>query len=319
MPKYDPRDPMGAKIYGLGGLRIFSDFPLYGLQVCRDETEVRYEVVIRRAHISNDTASATARFVSGRYSGIYDGREILLDSPRVGRFLLRGGNEILIDLASSSNDDEVRAYLLGAVFGVLCHQRGIIPLHASAIDVADGCIAFVGTSGAGKSTLVAALARRGHEVIGDDEFFLQLGINGDVLAWPGISRIKLWEDARAALGFEGPGFEQVMDGYKKYFIPVRPPQNPMASRPLRGVYQLHRVPNGTTEISRLRGTDAVEALMRNVYPPGLADYLGYQSNVLLVCSATARDVPVFRLSRPLEFAALDQGIELLESHLRDMV
>ena len=33
---------------------------------------------------------------------------------------------------------------------------------------ADGCVAFVGESGAGKSTLVAALARRGHQVIADD-------------------------------------------------------------------------------------------------------------------------------------------------------
>ena len=126
-------------------------------------------------------------------------------SPAVGRFLVRAGKEILIDLAPSSNDDEVRAYLSVACFGALCHQRGITPLHASAIDVADGCVAFVGASGAGKSTLAAALARRGHEIIGDDDCFLQLGTKADVQAWPGISRIWLWEDARAALGFEGPG------------------------------------------------------------------------------------------------------------------
>jgi hypothetical protein len=308
---------MATTTYKLGGLHLASDFPLFGLQVCRSEAGMRCEVVIRSTPIPAEVASTTAKFLDGHYSGIYNGKEVLLDSPSIGRFLLRAGNEILIDLAPSSNEDEVRGYLLGAVFGALCHQRGITPLHASAIDVADGRVAFVGASGAGKSTLVAALARRGHDIISDDECFLQLGTNGDVRAWPGISQIRLREDAVTALGFNGPGIEQAMRRYSKYFVPVRPPRNPIQPRPLRRVYQLHRVPNGAAEVTRLRGADAVEVLMQNVYPPGFADRLGYQPHVFNVCTAAARDVPVFRLSRPWDFAALDQGIELLESHLRN--
>jgi hypothetical protein len=310
---------METAIYSFGGLRIASDFPLFGLQVCESEAEARCDVVIRCGPIPEEVASATAKFLNGRYSGTYNGREVLLDSPAVGRFLLRAGEEILMDLTPSSDDDQVRAYLLGAVFGALCHQRGVTPLHASAIDVRDGCVAFVGTSGAGKSTLVAALAQRGHEVISDDECFLQLGLKGDVQAWPGISRVWLWDDSRAALGFGGPDVARDLRGYNKYVVPVRPPRNPIQSRPLRQVYQLHRVPNGITEVARLHGADAVEALMQNVYPPGLAADLGYQSHVFIVCTAAARDVPVFRLSRPWDFAALDQGVELLESHLRELL
>ena len=307
---------MAATIYRLGGLHIASDFPLFGVHVCRDEA--RCEVVIRRAPISEKVASATAKFLNGHYGGKYNGREVLLESSAIGRFFVRAGEEILMDLAPSANDDEVRAYLLGAVFGVLCHQRGITPLHASTIDVAGGCFAFVGASGAGKSTLVAALAQHGHEIIGDDECFLQFGTSGDVQAWPGISRIRLWEDARTALGFDGPGVERVMHGYNKYFVPVRPPQNPIQPRLLRRVYQLYRVPTGVSEVTRLRGSEAVEVLMQNVYPPGVADCLGYQSRTFMVCTAVARDVPVFRFSRPWDFAALDQGIELLENHLRNI-
>jgi hypothetical protein len=241
---------------------------------------------------------------------------VLLDSSAIGRFLVRAGEEILVDLAPSSDEDEVRMYLLGAVFGTLCHQRGIAPLHASAIDVADGCVAFVGESGAGKSTLVAALAQRGHEIVSDDECFLQLGTKGDVLAWPGTSGIRLWEDARVALGFHGAGIERALQGYDKYFVPIRPPRDPMNSRPLRRVYQLHRDQDGVTEVTRLHGAAAVEVLIQNVYPPGLANRLGYQPHVFKVCSMAARSVPVFRLSRPWDLAALDRGIELLENHLQ---
>jgi hypothetical protein len=304
---------MESAIYKFGGLRIASAFPLFGLQVCRNETEAQCDVVIRCASIPEGAASASANFLDGQYSE----REVLLDYPAVGRFLLRAGKEIVMDLAASSNDDEVRAYLLGAVFGALCHQRGVTPLHASAIDVADGCVAFVGASGAGKSTLVAALAQRGHEVISDDECFLQLGTSGDAQAWPGISRIWLWDDSMTVLGFDGAGVERELHGYKKYLAPVRSPRNPTQSRPLRRVYQLNRAPNGVAEVTRLRGADAVEVLMQNVYPRSLAHHPDYQSHVFLVCAATARDVPVFRFDRPWNFASFDQGIDLLENHLRD--
>jgi hypothetical protein len=306
---------METAIYMFGGLRIASDFPLCGLQVCQTETESRCEVMICCASIPEVVASTIARFHGGGFSGTYNGREVLLDYP-VGRFLLRAGEEVLMDLAPSSDNDDVRGHLLGAVFGALCHQRGITPLHASAIDVEDGCVAFVGASGAGKSTVIAALARRGHEIIADDECFLQPDIHGDVRAWPGIARIRLWEDARAALDFDDPGIEREMRGRNKYIFPIRPPRNPIQSRPLRRVYQLHRAPNGDAEVTRLHGANAVEVLLQNVYPPGIAAHLGYQFQVFNTCAAAVRDVPVFRLSRPWDLAALEQGIGLLEKHLR---
>jgi len=304
--------------YTLGGLRIASEFPLVGLQVCPNETEARCEVIIRYAPIPEEIDNTVARFFDGHYSGIYNGREVLLESSARGRFLLRGGEEILIDLAPSSNEDDVRAYLLGSVFGALCHQRGITPLHASAIHWAHGCVAFVGESGAGKSTLVGALARRGHEVIADDECFLQLGASGDVQAWPGIRRIRVWEHTRVALGFNGAMVEEEMRDQGKYVIPLHPSPHPMQARPLCRVYQLRRVPNGVTEVTRLSGANAVEALMQNVYPPNFAVPLGYQSAVFAICAAAARHVPVFRLSRAWDLAAIDRCIDVLERHLGNM-
>jgi hypothetical protein len=302
---------MEPTIYSLGGLRIDSDFPLPGLQVCGNQAEPHRDIVIRSASISDQVAATTATFLNGEYSGTYNGSEFLLDSSRIGRFLLRAGREILMDLAPSSNHLEVRSYLLGAVFGALCHQRGITPLHASAIDVGDGCVTFVGASGAGKSTVVASLAQRGHDVITDDECFLQIA-NNEVQAWPGITQVKLWEDSLNALAISDVS---QMSGSRKYYLPVHPARDPLQSRRLRGVYQLHRISNGRAEVTRLKGADALETLMRNVYPPGLADCLGYQPNVFIVCAAAARTVPVFRFSRPWNLSALNQSMEIFEDHL----
>jgi hypothetical protein len=304
------------KSYCLAGLRVVSEFPLLGIQICRDEAAAHDNIVIRRAAISEWLASEATTFRHQQYIGKYNGKDVLLDNPGVGRFLVRGGKEILIDSAPDADEGTVRAYLVSMAFGALFHQRGIVPLHASAVDVADGCVAFVGGSGAGKSTLVAALAQRGHEVITDDVCFLQLNDNHDFRIWPGIGHIRLWEKALYALRCDGPGVVREMHGFNKYFIPVRPPQNPSECRPLRRVYQLDVAPDGAFRVTRVHGASAVEVLVQNVYQTRLAQHLGYKPRVFRACAAAARKVPVFRFSRPLDFDALSQGIEMLEDHMR---
>jgi hypothetical protein len=110
-----------------------------------------------------------------------------------------------------------------------------------------------------------------------------------------------------------------MHGYNKYFVPVRPPRNPSASRRLRGVYQLHAAADGATKVTRLRGAAAVEVLLQNVYRLGFAERLGYKPHAFKFCARAAYDVPVFRFSRPIGFNLLGHGVELLEDHLRSIV
>src|SRR5262249_40662481 len=176
--------------------------------------------------------------------------------------LLRAGKEVLMDVASSSNPDDVRAYLRGPLLGGIFHQRGIAPLHASAVDVAGHCFAFVGSSGAGKSTLAAALAQRGHEVVADDECFIKQTSSGEIQASFGSRHLRLWEDSRAFLGFDGPMDAQEMQGNSKHTFPVRAARDPREVRSLRGVYQLCRSSDGP-DVSRLRGADAFEAVLQN--------------------------------------------------------
>jgi hypothetical protein len=295
-------------------MQIVSNFPLPGLPACRNSDALgQKHVTICRAPVPESLPGVVVRFPNGQCNG----KEVLLEFPKVGRFLLRDGNEILVDPAPAACDGDVRAYLLGTAFGILCYQRGITPLHASAIDVAEGCVAFVGESGAGKSTLVAALAKRGHHVIADDVCCSQLDENGVVQAWPGINnRIRLWEDAVAALGCDGPGVQRELRGYNKYLVPVPPAPNSMKARRLRRVYALHTATGGgATTVTQIRGVAVLEALMQNIYRLEIAECMGYKPTAFFVCTAAARDVPVFRFSRPLEFGALDKAVAILEDHL----
>ena len=308
-----PSPPFNPTAYRLAGLRIVSDLPLAGLMPCRDTTLSGTDIAIRRAEVPKSLALISATFPGGQCNA----NELLLNIPQVARYLLRAGTEILVDQGQTASHGDVCGYLLGTIFGVLCHQRGITPLHASAIDVADGCVAFIGGSGAGKSTLVATMLASGHPVIADDVCYLELCGTGDVEVWPGLNRLRLWEDSVTALGCDSSRLEQVWRGRKKYSIPVHAPKKLSQPRRLRRVYQLHAASTcDDARIIQLQGATAMEALMQNVYRLGIAEMMDHKPAVFATCATVAREVPVFRFSRPWGFDVLHDVVALLQDHLR---
>src|SRR5579872_2437348 len=92
----------------------------------------------------------------------------LLNMPRIARYLASDGNAIVIERAAGADDADVRVFLLGSVFGALLHQRGVLPLHGSAVEAAPGAVLLLGASVSGKSTLGAEFQRRGYRVLADD-------------------------------------------------------------------------------------------------------------------------------------------------------
>ena len=298
--------------YALAGLSLASDLPLVGL-LASDTGDLGDLVTIRITPVPKGLPHPIVQ-----EEGVaFDGHALLLDIPEVARFLIRDGITIEVDPYPDSDPNDVRAFLLGSVFGTLCHQRGIVPLHSAAIDTAGGCVAFVGQSRAGKSTLAAALSGRGHQIIADDVSFLRSSTSGSILCWPGISRIRLWEDALLALGRNGPEVQREFRGYNKYLVPVAPPKDRSSPRSLRRIYNLRAAPVGAKpQISRVTGASAVELLMQGLYCSELAEYMGRMPESFLLCVAAAREIPVFDFSRPIDFHALDEGLRLLEEHLR---
>jgi hypothetical protein len=243
--------------------------------------------------------------------------EVLLCIPDVARFLVREGSEILVDTLHAADPSMVRIFLLGSVFGILCHQRGILPLHSAAIDTASGCIAFVGESGSGKSTLAAALFARGHQVITDDVSFLGRDDADNIVTWPGVARIRLWEDALTGLGVHTSTLEREARAFNKYLLPVSTPKNVFAPRQISRIYRLGATSNrGQKRIRRVQGALAIELLMQNVYRLNYAKSMGRTPDIFQFCAEMAARIPIFDFSRPFEFAAMGEGLNLLESHFQ---
>ena len=303
--------------YALAGLNVRSDFPLPGLVERNHDTEseAARSIVIRRARVSDSLPGATSVFSDGEW----DGNQLLLRIHGAARYLITS-QCIDVDPVEAADLGDVRAYLLGTVFGALCHLRGIFPLHASAIELSGQYVAFAGDSGAGKSTMAAALASRGLQVLTDDVAYVRVGAGEPIMAWPGISRLRLWESAMAGLHISQADAEREFRGYNKYLLPAASPRNPEEPRALGALYQLAESPELTKpNIEPLRGAEAFEVVLRNVYRRHLAEKIGKKTDVFASAAAVARQVPIFRLSRPLDFRSLETVLDSLLDHVQSNV
>ena len=136
-----------------------------------------------------------------------EGEALLLTIPDVARYRIEGGTEIVVDAHPSAPDRNIRLYLLGLAFGALLHQRGLLPLHANAVEVDGKAVAFMGESGAGKSTLAAWFHDRGHRIVADDVCVVGFSKGGQAFAHPGLPRLRLWDEALEASGRSAADFQ----------------------------------------------------------------------------------------------------------------
>lgn len=85
--------------------------------------------------------------------------------------------EITAHLHPGADRGLVRVLAAGAVIAVHLKLRHELVMHASAVQLDDRALAFVGASGMGKSTLAAVLCRNGCDLVSDDV------LRVDVVQW----------------------------------------------------------------------------------------------------------------------------------------
>ena len=68
--------------------------------------------------------------------------ELLLEIDKISRFRVTHGTLIEIEPLEEGDIQSIRLFLLGSAIGGLLHQRGILPIHASAVEVNGKAILF---------------------------------------------------------------------------------------------------------------------------------------------------------------------------------
>jgi hypothetical protein len=290
------------------GLHIRSGILLPGLPPFQGTSD-RPTIRIRLGHIEAERPS------DGRpISTSGQPNDVVLNFRGIGRFQIRSGEEIVAEPSRNVEPSMLRLHLLGTALAVLCYQRGLQPFHATAISVADHCVAFAGTSGSGKSTLAAFLSKRGYGVLCDDLCVLSFERDERAFAWPGMTSFKLSNDAIKALGCGERNVEKVPGDREKYHLP-NPTAASSAPLPFSRLYILNVVaPPHRTAIRPLRGADALRAYVHNIYRPKILKRLKQEAVPFINGLKVLRHAQVYVFERVWDLSHLNDDIDLLEQH-----
>lgn len=308
---------MEGAAYLLAGMRLESEIPLPELPRLEHSSPLARRVRIRRGTVAFELPGAIEIDPDCLATGV----EFLLRIPGVARYRVSHGKEIVVDAAEHALPLDVRAYLLGSVFSVLCHQRGLLPLHASAIRFKLGVAAFLGESGDGKSSLAAHMAARGHPVVADDICLVETGLGASACVIPSAPWLKLWRGSIERLGRRAEDLEQVFSEDDKYRLPLVSPAEPEteSSHPtLNTLIFLERSQTGGSagvrfiELPRLR---AMNGLMRLTHQAFLLEALGLREENFMRCGKVLSGAKTYRLIRPWGFEYMDETVRLVEQIL----
>jgi hypothetical protein len=303
--------PNGARLYSCFDFRLRCAFPLDELTPAEDADDTRPVVEVRLGLLPEVLPGGR---MTGHGLQIADGA-VMLTVKGAARYLVESGHEIVVDPLPGAPQRNIRLFLLGSALGILCHQRGLLPLHANAIVAGGAAVAFAGPSGVGKSTLAAHFQRAGYEVLCDDVCMVCFDAAGQPFAWPGLPRLKLWGDAAKAFGIDHHGFEPVFEEMDKYNVPLR--QAGVARPiPFRRLYVLSRTDDdGAGAIVRLRGQRAMEAVMAQTYRGHFLDPMGFRARHFRHCAALLAHAEVYAAARAWGYDEFATEADRLERHV----
>ncbi|MBX9745655.1 MAG: hypothetical protein K2X34_02055 [Hyphomonadaceae bacterium] len=220
----------------------------------------------------------------------------------IGRFLVRDGSEIVFDQDPLASDEDVRTFLYGASLGAIVHQRGMVPLHVSAIAAPCGGVAFTGESEAGKSTTAAFMNQKfGWPLICDDVAVVQEGGDAFTLA-SGLNTVKLWQSALTKLNRSSENLTRDLTRSNKFHA-ISAERFCPASPILRHLVRLDW--GNTLSLEPVRGRVAYTTILGALYRPEYAAIFDNQKSIAKVALNLATSIQVWTLSRKADIGSID--------------
>ena len=231
----------------------------------------------------------------------------------VAEYYIRDGSHVVIEPSAEGIDLDIRGYLLGTAFAVLCHQRRLLPLHACALRMGNGAVAFLGDSGAGKSTLAAFLVERGYPLVADDVCLLDPDAEPSARVIPVAPWLKLWRTSLDALGQPEDGLSRTFNDEEKFRVPVSIDQAAEKRLPLAALVILRRMaPTAIApNLVPLRAAQSVVESMRFTYQQYLLEWLGRQEDHFRRTTLAITGARVFIFDRPWGFDQVEGTLKVL--------
>jgi hypothetical protein len=215
--------------------------------------------------------------------------------------------------APGTPENDLRAFLLGICVSALLPQRGMLCIHASAVQTRQGATLFAGEAGAGKSSTLAEFLRRGYAMLSDDMSGVALDEAGRACVLPAFPQVKMWRRAAERLGLAFDEARRVTVNEDKYGISVgrfAEETVPFAALYWLGLHEAEKV-----EIAPLAGMEKFGAFVHNSTGWRTLRAMMAFAPVFDIASAAANQVRVCRILRPAQRDSLVELVDWVEDDL----
>ncbi|MFV2047223.1 aldolase [Metabacillus litoralis] len=236
-------------------------------------------------------------FKSRPFEFLVENQTVTFMVPEIAIFQVKDGKEITVSPFEGANQDIIRLYLLGSSFGALLLQRGIYPLHGSAIAIDGKAFAIIGDSGAGKSTLASAFMERGYQLLSDDVIAVKFSKENLPIVIPSYPQQKLWQQSLDAFGISNEKLRPIYGRESKFCKPVIKNFH-TTQLPLGGIFELVKTNGDSISIHPIHGLDLLQKLFTHTYRQFLIPKLNLTKWHFIKSTLLAERLPFYQIKRP---------------------
>lgn len=238
--------------------------------------------------------------------GWVDGEAHWLEVPGAAMFrYVPGAGEIVAIPDRGGSDGIVEDAYLNLALPLALQLCGLEALHASAVRLAEGVVAFCALSGTGKTTVACGLGARGQGWWADDAVIFEAEDEGPVLTHRIPFHANVRPETRAALGVDAE--EASESGWTGEAVP------------LAAVVLLERdVAAADVELVRLPTPDALRALEPHAHRFNLGDLERKRRTMQAYLRLTAR-VPILHARFVPGFDRLGSVLDDLEHEIGEVL
>ncbi|WP_135550722.1 phosphoenolpyruvate carboxykinase (ATP) [Paenibacillus cymbidii] len=185
------------------------------------------------------------------------------------KVLIHTNGQLLIVDCSEEGLIKAALYVIGICMSISLMMRGLIPLHAAALEIDGKVVALLSSSGNGKSTLLWNEISQGSSFVTDDVLPIQLNDNDDtLLAIPSMSiSSKLWDKSLERLSLDPERYKRIVPELNKYWVPVEQSKRLLLPKKVHVILMLNPRKSTTEEVSysRRKEPQLISELINNTH------------------------------------------------------
>lgn len=294
-------------IYKAFGFLVRSEIPFPELLVDDNDREtIDIEIKIR------DLSNLWVELVKPQSTLVINETLVMFKVHDTAIFLIEEGRRITVSPINEYKEDVIRLYLLGSCMGAILMQRGILPLHGSAVAINGKAYAIIGNSGAGKSTLASAFLHKGFQLLTDDVIGVYFTEDYVPMVIPSYPQQKLWKESLDQFGIDNTEFKPIYQRETKFAIPIKH-QFSSVPLPLGGLFELGFNKTEEIELKEIEGLSRLQTLLIHTYRNLLLKNLGITNWHFINSTKIVNKVNMYHLRRPKNTFTANELVPLIIS------